>query len=76
MEIARDQLLDSGRPAVRRYRPGELGVQGVNHTASVILTPTEVIDGWPPQSAAEITSAHLEQLLVLDPRPEVVLIGT
>ncbi|MGH8275019.1 MAG: Mth938-like domain-containing protein [Gammaproteobacteria bacterium] len=76
MEILRDSLLESGRPAVRRYKPGELGVQGSRYTQSVVLTTERVINDWPPQSADAIEAAHLEILLELDPRPEIVLIGT
>ncbi len=76
MEIVRDPLLESGRPAVRRYVPGEIGVRGTCYTHSIVLTAERVIDDWPPQSAGAIEAAHLEALLELDPRPEIVLIGT
>ncbi len=76
MEIVRDSLLETGRPSVHHYRPGALGVLNTTYSASVILTPTQVIDDWPPQSVAELAAAHLETLLALEPRPETVLIGT
>jgi uncharacterized protein len=76
MEIVRDPLLQSDRHAVRRYVPGEIGVQGRRYTRSVILTADRVIDDWPPQSAGEIEPAHLEALIALEPRPEIVLLGT
>ncbi|MGH8224861.1 MAG: Mth938-like domain-containing protein [Gammaproteobacteria bacterium] len=76
MEIVRDLLLETGRPSVHHYRPGELGVLNASYSTSVILTPTRIIDDWPPQSVTELEAAHLEMLLALDPRPETVLIGT
>lgn len=76
MEIVRDPLIDTARPSVHHYRPGELGVLGETYSASLILTPARVIDDWPPQSLAELDASHLEALLALDPRPETVLIGT
>ncbi|HET9693757.1 MAG TPA: Mth938-like domain-containing protein [Steroidobacteraceae bacterium] len=59
---------------VRGYGPGQLRVNGQTHTASVILTPTTVIERWRPVSALDITAADLEPLLGL--APEVVLLGT
>jgi uncharacterized protein len=76
MEIVRDPLAEASRPSAHHYRPGELGVLGKTYTASVILTPAEIIDDWPPQSAAAIAPVHLERLLGLNPRPEMVLLGT
>jgi uncharacterized protein len=76
MEIVRDLLAESNQPAVRRYEPGRIDVLGTRHTASVILTLSDVIDGWPPQSIDALEPAHLERLTELDPRPETVLIGT
>lgn len=76
MEIVRDLLAENDRPTVRRYESGRIDVLGTRHTSSVILTLTDVIDGWPPQSIDELEPAHLERLTALDPRPETVLVGT
>jgi uncharacterized protein len=41
---------------------------------SVILTPRELIENWPPRSAGEIRAEHLESLVASG--PELVLLGT
>ena len=43
-------------------------------TESFIMTPTQLIRNWPPQSVAEICADHLET--VADLSPEVLIIGT
>jgi uncharacterized protein len=43
-------------------------------TESLILTERQVITDWEPNQLAELTAAHLEEVLSLD--PELVLLGT
>jgi uncharacterized protein len=43
-------------------------------TESFILTGRQVITEWKPKQIAELTVAHLEEVLSLD--PELVLLGT
>ena len=43
-------------------------------TASFILAPDALVEGWPVASMAELTPAHLEPLLSLN--PAVILLGT
>ena len=43
-------------------------------TESLILTGRQVITEWEPEQIAELTAAHLEEVLSLD--PELVLLGT
>lgn len=76
MEIVRDNLLDAGQPAVRRYEPGEIRVRGTTYTGSIVLTPEEVITDWPPQTVAALEPGHLERLLAIEPQPEMILLGT
>lgn len=76
MEIVRDILLDAGQPTVRRYRPGEIRLRGVTYAASIIVTPNDVIDDWPPQNFDSLAARHLEVLVGLEPRPDMILLGT
>jgi uncharacterized protein len=43
-------------------------------TTSFIMTPSQLIRNWPPQSVDEICADHLEVITEL--KPEVLLIGT
>lgn len=76
MEIVRDMLADAEQPLIRHYHPGEIRVRETNYERSLIVTPRRVIDDWPPQVHTELTPDHLERLLALDPRPEMILLGT
>ena len=49
-------------------------VNGVRHTASLLVAPLTLIADWPVTNAQTLTSAHLSA--VLDLQPEVVLLGT
>lgn len=43
-------------------------------TQSAIVTPELLIKEWPPQTVAELTREHIQQLAAL--KPEVVIVGT
>ncbi|MGH8127972.1 MAG: Mth938-like domain-containing protein [Gammaproteobacteria bacterium] len=76
MEIVRDLLVTSEQPIVRHYHPGEMRVRDITFEKSVIITPREGAIQWPPQSFDELEAQHLARLLELDPRPELILLGT
>jgi len=42
--------------------------------SSLIITPSIVINNWPPQTFTDIASHHLEQILEM--KPELILLGT
>jgi uncharacterized protein len=63
-----------GRYAIRRYAAGEVAVNEIVYTASLIVTPQQVIADWPPRDFGSLTAEHFEAVLGL--RPEVVLLGT
>lgn len=50
------------------------GVQIEKLTRSAIIMPALLIREWPPQTVAELTREHIQQLATL--KPEVVIIGT
>jgi len=66
------------RPGQHLYirSTGERGIRVADtwFSRSLIITPTKLLDDWPPQSVAELTTAHLETVLELE--PELVLLGT
>lgn len=59
---------------VRSYGGGQLRINDVTHTTSVIVTAGTVLAPWRPRSIDELVEADLEPLLALG--PEVVLLGT
>lgn len=43
-------------------------------TQSLIITPHEIIKGWPPQHFEDLQMAHFEPIVAL--KPEVLIFGT
>lgn len=59
---------------IRAYGPGRINVNDRLLKVSLVLTPTMLIENWPPQRFEDITLQHLETALALE--PEILLIGT
>ena len=59
---------------IRGYSGEEIRVGERVVRESCILTATQLLTSWGPQSFAEFSSAHLEALIALE--PEVVIVGT
>jgi uncharacterized protein len=60
--------------AINGYAPGQVRVNTRVYSRSVIVTPQALVDDWPPQDLAGLTTEHVARLAELD--PEIVLIGT
>ncbi len=59
---------------VRSFTPGELRVgEQVIHT-SCLLTAETLDPRWPPQTLADLTLAHFEPVIALE--PEIILLGS
>lgn len=71
------------------YDPGEIRIQRqpvstageeqvaaqlMTYTQSVIVTPTRIIEDWPPQQVIDLTAGDLQPILA--EAPEVLLLGT
>lgn len=71
------QLLQDAHPAgpvLRRVEEAAIEVDDRRLTASFIVHPAGVIEGWPVATCAGLEPAHLEPALAL--APEVVLLGS
>ena len=69
-----DRNPDVPGPVVRGFAGGGFAVDGGVYTG-LFLTP-ERADQWDAPPLDELTPAHLEPLLGLDPAPEFLLLGT
>lgn len=65
---------DPNANVVRAYDPGRIMVGLSTFTRSFVLSPSEIIDEWPPTSVSELTVEHVLLLATLD--ADVLLIGT
>lgn len=63
-----------GRNRIRSYGPGHIVVGNVTYAHSVLLTPDDLIDRWPPRSFQDLAPAHFDAIAALT--PEIVLVGT
>jgi len=68
--------LDDNQAAfqIKAFKPGHIQVNEKIYTKSLIITPTKLIEDWPPQSAQEISSDMFNDIQSL--QPDILLIGT
>ena len=59
---------------IEGYEPGRILIDGKFFVSGLILTPRRLLPAWGPQVAADLTEAHIDALLELD--PQVILLGT
>ncbi len=68
------QLDTGGGHAILSYTATAIRLPNHSLERSFILCPERLIADWAPQTLAELTPAHFEPVLALD--PEIVLLGT
>lgn len=72
MKITQD--LGSDRHLIGGYDRGEVRVNGIAYTRSLLVSAQNIAPDWGPRSCAELSAEDLAPLLAWD--PEVVLLGT
>lgn len=74
--VAMKLSLDSGNEQhlIRSYAPGQVVIDNMTVTQSVIVTPNRIIQDWPPESVQDITHEHLSVFAELN--LEIVILGT
>lgn len=59
---------------IRAYQPGSIQINDKILTHSVIVTPDQLLEDWPPQTIDELSAKSLEIIVTL--KPDILLIGT
>lgn len=59
---------------VRSYAPGEVRIAESVMRTSCIVSADRIVSDWPPDTIADLTTAHLDAVFALD--PEVIVLGT
>jgi uncharacterized protein len=59
---------------INSYEQGSILIGNDRFVSSVIITPSNVINNWQPQSFADIAPHHFDQILEM--KPELILLGT
>jgi uncharacterized protein len=65
---------DNSKNIIRAYTVGSITINEYTVERSVIVTPTRMINDWPPQRFIELEASHMAQIATL--QPEIVLLGT
>ena len=65
---------DSSINVINSYSTNGIVVKNILYQNSLIVSPTEILEDWSPQSLTDLTLAHLQPVINLS--PEIVLIGT
>ena len=66
--------IGSANYVIRAYGQGSITVNETPYTRSLIVMPEHLDADWEPQQPQELSSAHLETLI--DLQPEIILLGT
>jgi uncharacterized protein len=72
MQLTRNR--NTSDHSIQSYTPGTIKINGVSYTRSLVLSPQQLIENWPPQTIQALQKQHLETLIQL--HPEVVILGT
>jgi len=59
---------------IKAYGPGTIKIGSRVYEQALIVSPSEIIDDWSPQTPEELQADHIERFLTLD--PEIVILGT
>lgn len=72
MQLTLDKPL--GNYQIRSYQMGNIQVNDQHFHHSIIVSPYQLINDWPPQTLIEMTAEHVE--IILNLNPDVVLLGS
>jgi uncharacterized protein len=59
---------------IRAFRPGLIQVNEKTYTRSLIISPSQLIENWAPQTVTELSADSLA--IITDLKPDILLIGT
>ena len=72
MKLTQENTGDANR--IRRYDTGSVTVNETLLTRTLLLMPEWMDEHWGPESATELTDAHVDSMIAHD--PELIIIGT
>lgn len=64
---------------IQSYQPGSLKINHQLYTASIIITPDQLIIDWPPQTIEALSNQSFDLLFdstLIRMKPDILLIGT
>lgn len=72
MALAEDII--TSRYSIQAYDTGQVTINEKNHHQSLIVSPNELIEGWPVKDIAGLNENNIASILDLD--PDIILLGT
>ena len=72
MKFAEDH--NTSRYKITGYDNTSIGINGIAHNQSLVLSPMELIIDWSPQSYSQLEAEHLDPFYDLN--AEIILLGT
>jgi len=72
MKFAEDH--NSANFKITAYDHDQIGINGLAHTNSLVLSPMELSEEWGPANFSEFAVQHLDEIYAM--KPEIILLGT
>ena len=72
MKFAEDH--NSANFKITAYDHDQIGINGLAHTNSLVLSPLELSEEWGPANFSEFAVQHLDEIYAM--KPEIILLGT
>jgi len=72
MKFAEDH--NSANYKISGYDHDSIGINGLPHTQSLVLSPMELLNDWAPSKYSELSADHLDAIYAM--KPEIIIIGT
>ncbi len=72
MKFAEDH--NSANYKISGYDLGSIGINGLPHTHSLVISPMELLKDWEPSKYNELNEQHLDAIYAM--KPEIIILGT
>ena len=72
MKFAEDH--NSANYKISAYDLDSIGINGLLHSHSLVLSPMELIKDWTPSKYSDLSPDHLDEIYAM--KPEIILLGT
>lgn len=65
---------NSANYKISAYDHNSIGINGLPHSSSLVLSPMELVKDWSPLQYRELSAKHLDDIYAM--KPEIILLGT
>jgi len=72
MKFAEDH--NTANYKISGYDQQSIGINGLPHSSSLVLSPMELLKDWEPAKYSELKEEHLDAIYAMN--PEIIILGT